>query len=164
VRTEHAIVEALVAKAAEVLAVDVSVVLERSHRHIPSRARAACYQALREVPWTYSQIGAAFDRDHSTISNQEARSRLLTRVDPEHAYLVSQLRLVCFGTTKASAFAAVEGRVRAQVWALDQEIASAQALKEELVARIARVQRLRSELAAVLVDIATDDVITRVPA
>jgi uncharacterized protein (UPF0335 family) len=80
-------------------------------------------------------------------------------VDSEHAYLVKELRRVV-QTWRGQGFATVEDRTRAQVWALDQEIAAATVLRDELVGRISRAQRLRSELAAVLADFPSD-VITR---
>ena len=152
----QAIVEALVAKAAEVLSIEVSDVLSAPGRHgAPhhAEARAACYQVLREANWQLSEIARAFNRDHSTVHHQETKSRRLARVDEEHAYLVTQLRLVIHGDRDAG-YAALAERTRAQMWTLDQEIAAATALKAELTSRISRAQRLRGELAAVLGEIA----------
>ena len=161
-RRPQAIVDALVAKAAEVLLIDASDVMSPSRKPIYAFARFACYQVLREASWQLNEIGAAFERDHSTIYNGLAKSQLLERVDAEHAYLVTQLRHVLHEATRPSWFAAYAERTRAQVWALDQEIAAATVLRDELVGRITVAQRLRSELAAVLADFPTD-VITRQP-
>lgn len=158
----RAIVDALAARAAAVLLIEPEALLTNYRGLAPAAGRAACWQALREAGWTVKEIGAAFNRHHSTVHTGALRSERLAASDPDHAYLVSELQRITREATRASGFATIEERTRAQVWALDQEIAAASALRDELNSRIGRVQRLRDQLAYVLSDIAvTEEVITR---
>lgn len=72
---------------------------------------------------------AALQRNHATVSTMAQRSELR-----RHAR-TAQWRSM-----------PVEDRTRASIWALDQEIAAAVALRNELVTKIATAQRLRESL------------------
>lgn len=85
-------IQRLVAKCAELLEIKATDVLSQNRGHLPSLARAACYQVLREAGWTLKEIGAAFNRDFSTVADQLRRCQLRARVDSEVAYLLSELR------------------------------------------------------------------------
>lgn len=159
----EALVESLIAKCAEVLLIDPAAVRARTQAQAPSAARAACWQVLVEAGWTSTELGEVFDRDHSTVASQAHVSERKARVDPDHAYLVSELRRVVREDTRQGGFSTLEDRTHAQLWALDQEIAASSALRDQLVTRITTASRLRAELAAVLADFAAhDNVITRV--
>ena len=159
-RRPQAIIDALVSKAAEVMFLEPEAVMV-SQRAAPSAARAACWEVLREAGWLGVDIAEAFGRGRSAVAKQRQRSRHASAT-PEHLYLVGQLRRVLREEVKAIGFANIEARTRAQLWALDQELAAATALRDQLDARIGRVQRLRAQLAYSLSDIAvTEDVITR---
>lgn len=157
----RAIVDALVAKCAQVLTIEPAAVMATGREIAPAAARAACWQVLREGGWTLTEIAQAFNRTHGTVSTQERKSARRERVDADHAYLVTELRRIVRESTRPAYFESRQVRVRAQVWALDQELAAATALRDELVARITRVQRVRGQLAAIGADMAAEDVITR---
>lgn len=166
-------VEQLVELGAEIVGIPPESVLGTSSAWLPAHVRQAVMFVLRERGWTLAGIGKALGRDHSSVYHAQRTVPLRAASDGDYAFLVKRL-------DEASRFAMPpeteddkEPWVRAQIAGVNEVIRQAEQMRRDLE-RTLRVMRetqelvitrgTRRELAAALVEIATDDVITRVPA
>lgn len=123
-------------------------------------ARSACWQVLHERGWTLRSIGEVFGRDHSTVSLMCSRSKRASYSNPTHSQMVTELRRVAALVERSDPLAVFDQRVRVSLWALEHEIAEAEALRAQIDAKLARARFLRTNFAAYIERVA-DPIPTR---
>jgi hypothetical protein len=117
--------------------------LGRCREAAPSEVRAAIYHVLRDRGWSLERIGDAFERDHSTVHHQVARSRHLEAVDEDHRYLVREL-VKAAELPDPAHYVLVNGaaaRLRAQIEELELVMERARSLRAELLTSVAGMTR-----------------------
>jgi hypothetical protein len=152
------LVKDLIEAASEVTGVSPAEILGRGREYAPAATRHAVWLVLREHGWELRRIGAAWARDHSTISHGTLQAERRARVDPDARFLLEEVRRVARRGTLPDG---IENRVQVSMYAMDQEIAVAEALVEELASKLATLRALRAQAAAIMRDMAGPDTARR---
>lgn len=137
------LVTALVDASSALTGVSAAEILGRGRHIAPVAARHAVWLVLREQDWGLVQIGQAFGRDQATVWSGTQKAARQSRSNPDTRVLVEQLRRVA----RASSGGGIEARVEISLHAMDQEIAVAQSLLDEIAGKLARLRAVRQQVA-----------------
>lgn len=145
----------LVEAAVQLAGVSAADILGRNRTPVVVEARWSVWLVLREHGWAVTRIAAAFGReDHTTVVYGTARADVRARANPDMRFLLEEIRRAARRRTLPDG---VESRVQVSLYAMDQEIAVAEALVEELASKLATLRALRAQAASIMRDMAGTD-------